>query len=217
MGETILGWLAIATATGLLVWCVGGRLFGFHRPIRWTMGGSVSLVAELALVAFVYGAGLAVLQQTPAWLPVVLAAWIIGFVSERRANRRRLEAESALRKSGAANYPGVFDTPPPEDIDATGDDRFDLFDAGACTYLGRVAKTDLRELITRLKGMPDNGPNDLFVIHEALGLLHNAAVSPEFVAMLDDAFRRRDFLVLRWLPSSRKAAIFNSASQTDVS
>jgi len=203
MGETVIGWLFLAIGTGLLIWRVGGRIFGFHRQHRWKTGGSVSLVGELSIAAFVLCGGLAVLQQTGAWVLLGVAAWIVGAVSERRASRRHFEEESALRKSGATRYPGVFDTPPPEDIDATGDDRFDLFDAGACTYLGRVAKSDLRELINRLKGMPDEGPNDKFMIHESLGFLHKAAVSPEFVALLDDAFRHRNFLVLRWLPSSR--------------
>lgn len=164
------------------------------------MGGSVSLVAELSFAAFANGVGLSFLQRPAAGFSLAAVGAIVMLLSGRRANRRHLKEESALRESGTAKYPGVFDTPPPEDIDATGDDRFDLFDTGACTYLGPVAKSDLRELITRLKGMPDQGPNDIFVMNESLEMLHNAAISPEFVALLKDALRQRGFLFLRWLP-----------------
>ena len=118
--------------------------------------------------------------------------------------------ENDLRQRNAANYPGVFDNPPPNDIDRVEGDELDVFDSGACMYLGRAAKHDLKALIDLFRDYPEQGPNDIFLILESLGMFPDGSLSPEFVELLQNAFEKRDFVVLRWMPPSQGARVLEA-------
>ena len=202
MGETILAYVILAVGLAVLAYATIGRLCGFHRPIRWAGGGGgyVSFAGELSFVIFIFCLGLAVLQHSAIWAIPALIGWGVGFASQRRASRRHAAAENELRARNAADYPGVFDNPPPDDIDRTQEDEFDLFDAGACTYLGKVAKKDIKALIDRFSQIPEQGPNDIFMLVEDLEIIGDGSISDELIVLLKKAFEKRDFLVLRWMP-----------------
>ena len=160
------------------------------------------MAGELACGTFVLCVGLAILQGSGVWVIPALAAWAVGYVLQGRANRRHVAKERELRTRNATNYPGIFDNPPPDDIDRIHADELDVFDSGACTYLGRATRHDLKALIDRFADMPDQGPNDLFLIPESLEMFPEGSLSPEFVALLKKAFEKREFLVLKWMPAS---------------
>jgi hypothetical protein len=206
MFDTILGYVVVTVGSALLAYATLGRLCGFHRPMKWQRGGRLTWVGELACGSFALCIGLAILQRSGVWAAPALTAWAIGYVSQWRAERRHAAEEEELRARNAANYPGVFDNPPPDDIGRIRADEFDVFDSGACTYLGRATRTDLEVLIDRFGDMPEQGPNDLFLIPESLEVLPAGSLSPAFVALLREAFEQREFLVLRWMPPSHVPA-----------
>lgn len=203
MVDTILGYVVATVGSGVLAYTTLGRLCGFHRPMRWQGGGQLTLAGELACGTFVLCVGLAVLQGSGVWVIPALAAWAVGYVSQGRAHRRHAIEEQELRAQNAVNYPGIFDNPPPDDIDRMHADEFDVYDSGACTYLGRATKHDLKALIDLCRDMPAQGPNDLFLILESLEMVPDGSLDPEFVALLQKAFEKREFLVLRWMPPSQ--------------
>ena len=94
-------------------------------------------------------------------------------------------------------------TAPPCDPDATDAEQFDLYDAGACTYFGRITKSDTVALIKVFKDAVHEGPNDLFVIYESLEFFPKDVLSEELVAMLHNALEERDYLLLRWILASQ--------------
>ncbi|MGN6546786.1 MAG: hypothetical protein ACTHK7_17150 [Aureliella sp.] len=98
------------------------------------------------------------------------------------------------------DHPGIFDDPPPSDLDATPGERVELYDAGACTYLGTVCKSDMKVIIETFAEASDQEANDIFIIDESLALLSGSGVTQEFVTLLVDALKRRDYLLLRWMP-----------------
>jgi hypothetical protein len=200
VGETILAYLMLAAGFAVLAYATIGRLCGFHRPIRWAGGGYVSFAGELSLGVFVLCFGLATLQHSAIWGILALTALGVLIASHRRAWRRHVAAENELRARNAGDYPGVFDNPPPDDIDRTQEDEFDLFDAGACTYLGKAAKKDIKALIDRFSQIPEQGPNDIFMLVESLETIGEGSISDELMVLLKKAFEERDFLVLRWMP-----------------
>jgi hypothetical protein len=201
VAERILTIVALTIGSAIIAYAVIGRLLHFHRPLKWEGGGHLTFTAELCIGTFVLSMGLAILHS-PAWIIPALAAWIGGFVSQRRANRRHTAAEEQLRATNSIRYPGVFDVPPLTDIDAVHDGECDVYDAGACTYLGRAAKSDVKALINRLGDLPEQGPNDLFLIEEDIGMFSEGEFTDEFVAHLNREFEKRDYLVLRWMPIS---------------
>jgi len=194
----------IAIGAGTILYATLGRIVGIHRPLGWVSGGNISLTGELCIGVFVLSMGLAVWTESGAWIIPALAAWVAGFVSQRRAQRRHAAAEKQLRVTNSARYPGVFDKAPPTDLDATNDETFDLFDAGACTYLGQVSRRDLESLIARHRDVPEQDPNDLFMLRESLGLFPAGELSDELVTLLNKAFDERDCLELRWMPPTRR-------------
>jgi hypothetical protein len=203
MSERIAAFAIVAVGVVIIAYAIVGRLLRFHRQIPWQGGGQVTLFGELCIGLFVLSMGLAVWTRNGAWIIPILAAWIAGSISQRRAVRRHIANENQRRTTNAARYPGVFDQPPPLDPDATRDEVFDLFDAGACTYLGQVTRPDLKLLIARHSDIPDQGPNDLYLLQESLGLFPNGELSDELVALLTKAFEERDYLELRWMPPSK--------------
>ena len=202
MFETILAGAIVTAGSALLIYATISRLFRFHRPFKWDGRGQVCLAGELAIGVFILCGGLAVLQGSGLWLIPALAAWIIGYLSQRRTNRQHAAEEHELRALNSANYSGVFDHPPPDDIDCLPEAELDVFDAGACTYLGRAGKHDLKVLIDGFRDMPEQGANDIFLIPESLGILAQGSLSEEFAKLLQKAFEESDFLVLRWMPPS---------------
>lgn len=210
MVDLVLAYALLTAGSAFLAYVTLGRLGGFHRPIKWEGGGQVTLAGELAAGIFILCLALAVLQRSGFWGIPALAAWVAGYLSQRRAYRRHAAEEGELRARNAVNYPGVFDNPPPDDMDCTHADEFDLFDKGACTYLGRVAKHDLKALIDRFGNMPEQGPNDIFLIPESLEMLPEGSLGPEFLTFLQKAFEERDYLVLRWIPLSPGAKVLES-------
>ena len=204
MVETILGWVILVAGAALLAYATIGRLCGFHRPMKWAGGGHLSFVGELSFGVFVLCLGLAALQHSPIWAIPALAAWVVGYIDYRRANRRHAAEEDQLRARNSAKYPGVFDHPPPDDIHRADDVEFDLFDTGACTYLGKAAKRDLKTLIDRFGEIPEQGPNDIFMLPEFLEIMPKNSISQEFTMLLKKAFETRDHLVLRWIPLSHR-------------
>jgi hypothetical protein len=187
---------AIAIAYAIL-----GRLLKFHRPISWQTGGSLTFVGELCFGTFLLCLGLA-WRGSGIWIVVALAAWIVVFISQRRAQRRYLAAEQQLRNKNAAQHPGIFDQPPPTNVDDFTHEHFNLYDAGACVYLGQISKADLKALISRLNEIPEQGPNDLYLEEEFLALFAKGALGDDIVQLIERAFKERDYLLLRWLPST---------------
>lgn len=153
---------------------------------------------------FILCGGLAYLHS-PVWIILSLVAFAVGFISQSRARRQYLAKEEKLRKENAAKYPGVFDNPPPDDIESIQGDELDLFDAGACSYLGRASKDDVKVLIRRFKDIPEQGPNDIFMLVESLEMIPEDSVSREFIMLLKEAFKKRDYLEIRWLAPSNRA------------
>jgi hypothetical protein len=201
MGDKILIWVFIVIGSGILAYAILGRLFGFHRPTKWRYGGQVSLTGELSMGVFILCLGLTWLHS-PVWIIPGVTAFAVGFISQQISRRQYLAKEKNLRQRNAAGYPGVFDNPPPQDIESIDEDELDLFDTGACTYLGRVSKDNVKVLINQTKDIPEQGPNDIYMLVESLGLIPQGSVSPEFVTLLKKAFKKRDYLVIRWMPTS---------------
>jgi hypothetical protein len=205
MFERIILWVVIAAGSGMFIYTLVGRVLGFHRSLRWQGGGQISCVGEVACATFVLSGGLCILHS-PGWLVIALLAWIIGFVSQERANRRFAAEELALRTRNASHYPGFFDESPPNDIDNYDDETFELFDVAACTYLGRVTRPELQAAIDAFADAAEQGPNDIYVMNESLEMIDSSQLSEEFISLLDTAFEDRDYLVLRWWPSSYQPA-----------
>ena len=164
MIDTILASVILAVGLGLLVYATIGRVYGFHHPIRWIGGGYVSFVGEISCVIFIICLGLAALQNSAIWCIPAPVAWLVGFISQGRANRQQAKEEETLRKRNSANYTGIFDNPPPYDIDRTDEDEFDLFDTGACNYIGKATKDDIKELIKQFGDIAEHRSNDIFLL-----------------------------------------------------
>jgi hypothetical protein len=206
MAQTIVGWIALGGALIGLIYAVAGRWLGVHRPGRWQGGGTVTLIGELALCAFAASIGAWLIHNSGIWVIPAFAAWLVARVSHNRANRRHQREEDELRERNAHEHPGIFDALPPVDIDALGDEEVDLYDAGACTYLGRVQKADMRALIDAFANVPEQDPNDLYVEECFLERVPAEQMSESLAALLHDAFQRREYLVLRWMPPSQRVS-----------
>jgi hypothetical protein len=203
MGDKILVCVFIIIGSGFIAYAVLGRIFGFHRPIPYRSGGHASLAGELTIGIFVLCCGLTAAFDSPVWLIPALAAFAVGFVSQTRAQRQYIAKNKKLREENAVKYTGVFDNPPPESIENIKEDELDLYDAGSCTYLGRVSKNDVKVLIERFKEIPEQGPNDIYMLVESIEMLPKCSVSPEFISLLKKAFGKRDYLEIRWLPPAK--------------
>lgn len=204
MWETIFGCVLIVGSIAGLLYSTGGRGLGFHRPIRWRVGGYLTLVGEVSLWVFMFSAGALILQRNAVWFIPNLCSFIVLYISEIRASRRLKAQENELRATNALNYPSVFDGPPPTDFDAISGEYVDLYDAGACTFIGTVAKSDIRGLIDEHVEMTDEGPNDIYLLVESLEMFPDPQPSQEFISLLKSAFTNRDYLLLRWMPQGGK-------------
>lgn len=200
MVETVIGYVVLAGAAVGLLTTIYRRSQGLRHFGKWTGGGKVTFAGAVAGCVFIGCVGAAFLHHSAIWVIPALCAWFVGYVSQSLANRRHQAEEEQLRKTNALDHPGVFDGPPPADFDATPGEQLDLYDAGACTYIGTVRKSDMRATINVFAKMPDQGSNDIFVIHESLGLLPESEVTQEFVTLLSGALTQRDYLLLRWMP-----------------
>lgn len=200
MVETVIGCLSVAgAAIGLLAALYrrsrGSRPFG-----KWQGGGKVPFAGAVALCIFMGCVGAGFLHHSAVWAIPAVCAWLVAYRSQTRANRRHQVEEEELRRRNALDHPGVFDDPPPSDLDATPGERVELYDAGACTYLGTVCKSDMKVIINTFAEASDQEANDIFIIDESLVLLSDSGVTQEFVTLLVNALKRRDYLLLRWMP-----------------
>jgi len=203
-GEKIIVCIAILAGSGILAYAVFGRIFGFHRPLHYLDGGQVSFTGELTAGIFFLCLGLTLLHSA-VWAIPAVAAFVVGFISQVRAHGQLIAKDKKLREQNAPNYPGVFDNPPPDDIESIKEDEIDLFDAGSCSYLGRVPKNDVKTLIERFKEVPEQGSNNIYMLVESLEMIPKGSVSPEFITLLKKAFEKRDYLEIRWLPPANRA------------
>ena len=128
-----------------------------------------------------------------------LPCWLVGFISQSRANRRFRRDEELLRTENAKLYPGVFDDEPPQYLDVDATPLVDVYDCDSCVYVGRIDSLHIRDLIDATADMPDQGPNDIFVIEE---MVEPPALpeSNDLQAFLQPHFDSRGHAVLRWLP-----------------
>jgi hypothetical protein len=201
----------VATVTGCIVFGIAalvvlnatlGRYFGFHRASKWEGGGQLTLVAELSAGVLFAAVGAGLWHPSPIWLLFLLPALVVGLLSQRRANRTHREQQDQLRRRNAADHPGVFDRPPPTDIDAIEGEVLDLYDSGACTYLGTIAKSEMAAIVDACPTVPDQPFNDVFLISESLEMLPQTRLSPQTLDMLRAALQEREYLLLRWMPCS---------------
>ncbi|MEM7352852.1 MAG: hypothetical protein AAF657_18800 [Acidobacteriota bacterium] len=118
-------------------------------------------------------------------------------------HRRHQLEEEALRARNALDHPGIFDTSPPTDLDAVPGDQVDLYDAGACTFLGVVDKSDIRWIVDGVADMEELGPNDIYFLPESLEMIPRSEISSDFRSLVQGALAERDELVLRWMPPTR--------------
>jgi hypothetical protein len=63
-----------------------------------------------------------------------------------------------------------------------------------------VNKSDLEVFVDTFYEMQEQRQNDIFVIIESLDMLPKTQITQEFLDLLKDAFKHRDYLVLRWMP-----------------
>jgi hypothetical protein len=205
--QTVLGAAIIAGAIVGSVYAAIKFLRGDQSFGKWQSGGSVTLTGSLALCAFAGSIGAALVHNSGIWLIPGVGAWLVGYVSQNRAHRRHQREEDELRRRNALDHPGIFEGPPPAGLEAMPDERLDLFDCGACSYLGTVSKSDIEALLHALAEMPDRESNDIFVMPESLELAHESRLTDEFTALLNGAFQHRDYLVLRWMPRSGQPSV----------
>ena len=82
-------------------------------------------------------------------------------------------------------------------------------DAAVVTIKTDVANEgDVKALVERFKDIPEQGPNDIYMLVESLEMIPEGSTSREFVMLLKKAFEKRDYLVIRWLPPSDRARRF---------
>jgi hypothetical protein len=203
--ETVIGCVVLVGAAVGLLTAIYRRSHGSRHFGKWQGGGKVTFTGAVAGCVFLGCIGAAFLHLSAIWVIPALFAWFVGYVSQNRANRQHQAEEEQLRKTNALDHPGVFDGPPPTDFDAVSGDQLDLYDAGACTYIGTVRKSDMKATISAFAEMPDQGPNDLFFIYESLELLPESEVTQEFITLLNGALTQRDYLLLRWMPQNQNA------------
>jgi phosphatidylglycerophosphate synthase len=89
------GIIALSLAALVAIHAVVGRALGFHRKIRWTGGGDVTLVGELSFAGFFGSAGGFFVFDSPIFFLTGLLCVVVGYVSQERANKqfRRKEEE----------------------------------------------------------------------------------------------------------------------------
>ena len=145
-----------------------GELFRRRTKQKKPGDDSRSTVFYLALLVFVVSALLAGFTQNGVWILVALPAWLVGFISQERGERRRRREIQALRAQNAKDYPGVFDRDPPQYLDAIPGDRVDVYDTGTCTYIGRFPKSDMAAIIKQYSYLCEHGSNDVFMTIDML-------------------------------------------------
>ena len=179
-----------------------GELFRRRTKQKKPGDDSRSTVFYLALLVFVVSALLAGFTQNGVWILVALPAWLVGFISQERGERRRRREIQALRAQNAKDYPGVFDRDPPQDLDAAPGDLVDVYDACSCTYIGRFPKSDIRNILDRVPNVQSAPSNDIFFLLECLDdpALSSADISQPFRDALNAAFEEHGDPTLRWMP-----------------
>ncbi|QEG00749.1 hypothetical protein Mal15_48210 [Stieleria maiorica] len=199
MGERIAGTLISVAAVLLSIHASLGRVFGFHRSIPWSGGGNMTMVGEISLAGFIGSVGGGIASGHPVFFLTALPCWLVGFLSQSRANRRFQRDEEQLRTENAKLYPGVFDIDPPQCMDVDTTPLVDVYDCDSCVLIGRIGSMHIRDLIHATADMPDQGPNDIFVIEE---MVEPPALpeSNELHSFLQPHFGSRGHAVLRWIP-----------------
>jgi hypothetical protein len=201
MAETVSGCVLLAvSAIGMFI-VVYIRLFGSREYGNWRKGGGkISFTGQLAIWIFLGSGGACILFRSAIWVIPAIVAWLVGYISQNREGRRHQMEEEALRKKNSLEHPGIFDHTPPKDLTAVADEQLRLYDAGACTFLGIVNKSDLQTFVDTFFEKHERDQNDIFVLIESLDMLPKAQITLEFLELLQNAFKHRDYLVLRWMP-----------------
>lgn len=208
MGATIVGSVILIGAFLGFCYATLGRIFRFHSPGRWYGGGEISLVGELSALVFIASVGAGICFEDsfgPVFFLTALPAWVVGFISQKRANCKNLEEIQTRREKNALRHPGIFDTAPPEDLDATPGDHVRLYDLDECTYLGVVLKSDLRPIIKFAKECLDGELNDLYFDENFFDILPETEFSDQFLVVVQPELHKRYSLILRWLPLENSA------------
>ncbi|MCA9442440.1 MAG: hypothetical protein KC964_16680 [Candidatus Omnitrophica bacterium] len=161
-------------------------------------------VGEICFCVFLLSMGALVVQRNQGWVYPLLISFLIGYLSDNRASRRFRRQAEEIRAKNSLNHPGIFEGPPPTDLDAVPGDRVDLYDADTCTFLGTVAKSDIRGFVEEWAEGTGESPNDVYVLVESLEMFPDPKPSEEFVSLLKEAFATRDDLVLRWMPPAEE-------------
>lgn len=204
MAETICGYLIFGGGIAALLHATLGRIVGFHKAIPWQGAIECSMLGELSIAAALLSFGAMLLARAPVWGLAFIVAWLIGFMAQWRDNRCHRLAQEAIRSANAVHHPRIFDQDPPEDLNATDDQTFRLYDLGYCVYLGNIDRSDLRVLIECLMIVPEFGPNDLYMMEESFDLIPTDDLSTDCETLLKRALQDHGDLTLRWIPSSSK-------------
>ncbi len=188
--------------TILLASIIGSWLSGRKAKEKKPGDDHPSTVFALAGFVFVVSILLAVFTKNGVWILLALPAWLVGFISQERGERRRRREIQALRAQNAKDYPGVFDRDPPQDLDAAPGDLVDVYDACSCTYIGRFPKSDIRNILDRVPNVQSAPSNDIFFLLECLDdpALSSADISQPFRDALNAAFEEHGDPTLRWMP-----------------
>lgn len=208
MGATITGTVILVGAFLGFCYATLGRIFRFHSPGRWSGGGEVSLVGELSVLIFIASVGAGICFEDsfgPVFILTALPAWVVGCISQNRANRKYRQEIEARRKKSSLQHPGVFDTAPPEDLDATPGSHVRLYDLDECTYLGVVLKSDMQPIIKFATEYFDGELNDLYFDENFFEMSPETEFSDEFLTAVQPELQDRFSLILRWLPLEESA------------
>jgi hypothetical protein len=84
MGDIILFCVIITAGLGFIAHATIGRIFGFHRPMRWTGGGQISFTGELSIGFFLL-CSILTFSHSAVWVIPAVAAFAVGFISQWRA------------------------------------------------------------------------------------------------------------------------------------
>lgn len=206
MAQTAAGWALLSAALlGVLI-ALYLRISGTQEFGNWTSGGKVTVVGILACFSFLASGGAMILHRSAGWAIPALLAWFVMYRSQSNANRRKEQAEDELRRTNAANHPGIFDKPPPADLSLIPGERVNLYDAGTCMFMGAVKKPDISVLIETVAFRTDQDPNDIFFFHESFEQIPPLTLSEECAALIRNALVLRDYVVLRWMPRPEEQA-----------
>lgn len=199
-GNMIMIAIFAFVALALFIYVTLGRICGFYRTWHYVGGGKITLTAELSICVMAGSAAALMYFESAFWFITLVFAIFVQLVSGRVSKRKHETEEDEIRKRNAVNHPGIFDDPPPTDLDSIHGEELDLYDAGSCTYIGRAFKSDIKAIIDVFGFESDDEKNDIFVLEEIFVFMDESSLTEQFVEVVTPAFEKRDDLVLRWMP-----------------